>query len=163
MMAQTDSIRIQKLYNVTDLTPVFRACGEAQQFAKLEALENQDSRALHGLFRHMSVQRQVGLSLLLMVYADRRQRSLFSHYRWMAQNLLCSLFSARHWMPFVGFCAYQSIYDRIHITPMFWWPCCHGLSRLPNTAKERRATRSMKPYSSYQLQVVNRKTAIVAY
>jgi hypothetical protein len=65
MMAQTDSIRIQKLYNVTDLTPVFRACGEAQQFAKLEALENQDSQAsqaLHGLFRHMSVQRQASLS-----------------------------------------------------------------------------------------------------
>lgn len=61
MMAQTNSIRIQKLYNVTDLAPVFRACGEAQQFAKLEALENQDSQALHGLFRYMSIQRQVSL------------------------------------------------------------------------------------------------------
>jgi hypothetical protein len=78
MMAQTDSIRIQKLYNVTDLTPVFRACGEAQQFAKLEALENQDSRALHGLFRHMSVQRQVAVLPLSLDGAELALLFIFS-------------------------------------------------------------------------------------
>lgn len=119
-MAQIDSIRIQKLYNVTDLAPVFRACGEPQQFAKLEALDNRDSQTLHGLFRHMSVQRQVGFSFLLMVYADRRQRLLFSRCRWMAQNLLCSLFSTHHWMSIVSFCAYQGIYKGIRRTPMLW-------------------------------------------
>jgi len=71
MMAQTDTIRIQNLYTVLDLAPVFRACGEVQQFARLSASENQDTRALHGLFRHMSYQRQVGFTLLVMVYANR--------------------------------------------------------------------------------------------
>lgn len=78
MMGQTDSIRIQKLYNVTDLTPVFRACGEAQQFAKLEALENQDSQALHGLFRHMSVQRQIAVLPLSLDGAELALLFVFS-------------------------------------------------------------------------------------
>ncbi|KAG1885640.1 hypothetical protein F4604DRAFT_1951840 [Suillus subluteus] len=78
MMAQTDSVRIQKLYNVTDLTPVFRACGEAQQFAKLEASENQDSQALHGLFRHMSVQRQVAVLPLSLDGAELALLFVFS-------------------------------------------------------------------------------------
>ncbi|KAG1757323.1 hypothetical protein EDB19DRAFT_1656858 [Suillus lakei] len=78
MMAQTDSIRIQKLYDVTDLTPVFRACGEAQQFAKLEASENQDSQALHGLFRYMSFQRQVAVLPLSLDGAELALLFIFS-------------------------------------------------------------------------------------
>ncbi|KAG1801350.1 uncharacterized protein HD556DRAFT_869358 [Suillus plorans] len=78
MMAQTNSIRIQKLYNVTDLTPVFRACGEAQQFAKLEALENQDSQALHGLFRYMSIKRQVAVLPLSLDGAELALLFIFS-------------------------------------------------------------------------------------
>lgn len=80
MMAQTDSIRIQKFYNVTDLAPVFRACGEVQQFAKLEALDNQDSdsQALHGLFRHMSFQRQVAVFPLSLDGAELALLFIFS-------------------------------------------------------------------------------------
>ncbi|KAG2155419.1 hypothetical protein DEU56DRAFT_305769 [Suillus clintonianus] len=78
MMAQTDSIRIQKLYNVTDLTPVFRSCGEAQQFAKLEASENQDSQALLGFFGHMSLQRQVAVLPLSLDGAELALLFVFS-------------------------------------------------------------------------------------
>jgi hypothetical protein len=120
MMAQTDTIRIQNLYTVMDLTPVFRACGDVQQFARLEASGNQDTRALHGLFRHMSHQRKVDFCLLLVVYANKRQRWPFSRSRWMAQNLLCFSCSVRHWMAFVTFCAYQTIYGRIRRIPILW-------------------------------------------
>ncbi|OJA18806.1 hypothetical protein AZE42_00847 [Rhizopogon vesiculosus] len=78
MMAQTDTIRIQNLYTVMDLTPVFRACGDVQQFARLEASENQDTRALYGLFRHMAYQRQVAVFPLSLDGAELALLLMFS-------------------------------------------------------------------------------------
>ncbi|KAG1755035.1 uncharacterized protein EDB91DRAFT_1214314 [Suillus paluster] len=89
MMTQTDSIRVQKFYNVTDLTPVLRSCGEPQQFARLEASENQDSGALHGLFRRMSLQRQVAILPLSLDGAELALLFIFSP----TLDALCKFFS----------------------------------------------------------------------
>ncbi|OAX44859.1 hypothetical protein K503DRAFT_795147 [Rhizopogon vinicolor AM-OR11-026] len=76
MMAQTDTIRIQNLYTVVDLTPVFRACGDVQQFARLEASENHDTRALYGLFRHMAYQRQMAKVAVFPLSLDGAELAL---------------------------------------------------------------------------------------
>ncbi|KAG0703112.1 hypothetical protein DFH29DRAFT_917942 [Suillus ampliporus] len=82
MMTQTDSIPHTKTLQC------YGSHTEVQQFARLEASENQDSQALHGLFRKMSLQRQVAVLPLSLDGAELALLLIFSP----SLDALCKFF-----------------------------------------------------------------------
>ncbi|KAG1716343.1 hypothetical protein ID866_827 [Astraeus odoratus] len=56
-----DSLRISKLYQFSELSPIFRACGKPQYFAQLESTEICDEVLIQGLRHHMITQQQIAM------------------------------------------------------------------------------------------------------
>ncbi|KAH7883812.1 hypothetical protein F5I97DRAFT_1596654 [Phlebopus sp. FC_14] len=66
LSSSVNSLRISKLYPISELSTVFRACEKAQYFGKLESTEANDEVLVQGLKNHMSYHKQAAVISLLL-------------------------------------------------------------------------------------------------
>lgn len=64
LMSQMDMLQMSKLYHVSELWPLLRACSKPQYFAQLESTQLQDQVLIQGLMHYMTHQQHVAMIVL---------------------------------------------------------------------------------------------------
>ncbi|KAI6045045.1 hypothetical protein EDC04DRAFT_3137369 [Pisolithus marmoratus] len=70
LMSQMDMLQMSKLYHISELWPLFRACSKPQYFAQLESTEPQDQVLIQGLMHHMTHHQHIAMITLSLDHKE---------------------------------------------------------------------------------------------